>query len=130
MCRWIPGRPRRRVPMRRFTRFGASLLGTNLMGFVVNNIDNVAIGAVWGAGPLGLYSRAYQLLQVPLQQVNAPLSRVVLPILSRVQGEPLRYENFFRRFQLAVCYTLGLGFALLAAISEPVVASIILFGAK
>jgi len=126
MCRWIPGRPRRHVPMRRFTRFGASLLGTNLMGFVVNNIDNVAIGAVWGAGPLGLYSRAYQLLQVPLQQVNAPLSRVVLPILSRVQGDPLRYEGFFRRFQLAVCYSLGLGFALLAAISEPVVR--VLFG--
>ena len=125
-CRWLPGRPRRAVPMGRFTRFGANLLGTNLMGYAVNNLDNVGIGAVWGPGPLGLYSRAYQLLQVPLQQVNAPLGRVVLPILSRVQDDAVRYERYFRRFQLVVCYTLGLGFAVLAGLSGPLVQ--ILFG--
>ncbi|WP_406832163.1 lipopolysaccharide biosynthesis protein [Pedococcus sp. KACC 23699] len=124
--RWRPGRPRRDVPMRHFTRFGANLLGTNLLGYAVNNLDNVGIGAVWGSGPLGLYSRAYQLLQVPLQQVNAPLGRVVLPILSKVQDDPVRYERYFRRFQLVICYSLGLGFAVLAGLSQPIVA--ILFG--
>ena len=125
-CRWLPGCPQRQVPMGHFTKFGANLLGTNLLGYAVNNLDNVGIGAVWGSGPLGLYSRAYQLLQVPLQQVNAPLGRVVLPILSRVQDDPVTYERYFRRFQLVICYSLGLGFAVLAGLSEPIVA--ILFG--
>jgi O-antigen/teichoic acid export membrane protein len=120
-CRWLPGRPRRDVPIGRFVRFGAHLLGINLMGYGVNNVDNIAIGATWGAGPLGLYGRAYQLLVVPLQQVNAPLGRVVLPVLSRIQHEPATYLRFFARFQLAICYTLGLGFALLAGVSGPVV---------
>ena len=120
-CRWRPQRPDRAVPMGRFIRFGSHLLGTNLMGFAVNNVDNVAIGAVWGPGSLGLYSRAYQLLQVPLQQVNAPLSRVVLPILSRVQAEQALFQHYFQRFQLAICYTLGLGFGLLAGVAYPLV---------
>jgi PST family polysaccharide transporter len=120
-CRWAPRRPDRSVPMGRFLRFGAQLLGTNLMGFAVNNVDNVAIGAYSGATQLGLYSRAYQLLQVPLQQINAPLSRVVLPVLSRVQSDRDLFQHYFQRFQLAICYSLGLGFALLAGVAEPLV---------
>lgn len=125
-ARWRPRRFRRDVPMGHFTRFGANLLGTNLLGYAVNNVDNIGIGAVWGSGPLGLYSRAYQLLQVPLQQLNAPLGRVVLPVLSRVQHDRETYDRYFSRFQLAVAYTLGLGFGLLAGVSAPVTG--ILFG--
>lgn len=121
-CRWLPGRARRDVPMRNFIRFGSHLLGTNLLGFAVNNVDNIGVGLVWGPGPLGLYNRAYQLLQQPLQQITAPLSRVVLPVLSRVQHDEAAYLRFFRRFQLSVCYTLGLGFAILAGIAVPVIA--------
>ena len=120
-CRWVPRRPDRSVPMGRFLRFGSHLLGTNLMGFAVNNVDNVAIGAYWGPAALGLYSRAYQLLQVPLQQINAPLSRVVLPVLSRVQADREVFQHYFQRFQLAICYSLGLGFGLLAGVAQPLV---------
>lgn len=123
---WLPGRPRRDVPMGHFTRFGANLLGTNLLGYAVNNVDNIGIGAVWGSAPLGLYTRAYQLLQVPLQQLNAPLGRVVLPVLSRVQEDREVFARYFARFQLAVAYTLGLGFGLLAGVSGPVTG--LLFG--
>jgi polysaccharide transporter, PST family len=49
------------------------------------------------------------------------VGRVVLPVLSRIQHEPATYLRFFTRFQLAICYTLGLGFALLAGVSAPVV---------
>ena len=119
-CRWLPGRPRRDVPMRKFITFGSHLLGSNLLGYAVNNVDNIGVGLVWGPGPLGLYNRAYQLLQQPLQQITAPLFRVVLPVLSRVQDDETAYLHFFRRFQVAACYTLGLGFAILAGIAVPV----------
>ena len=50
LCRWLPGRPRRDVPMRNFITFGSHLLGSNLLGFAVNNLDNVGVGLVWGPG--------------------------------------------------------------------------------
>jgi O-antigen/teichoic acid export membrane protein len=124
--RWRPGWYRRDVSIRKYIRFGANLLGTNVIGYAVNNVDNVALGAVWGSGSVGLYGRAYQLVQMPLQQVNAPLGRVVLPVLARVVDDAAAYQRYFLRFQLAVCYSLGLAFSLLAGLATPLVA--VLFG--
>ncbi len=124
--RWVPGRPRRDVPMRRFFGYGGSVFGTQAMGYALNNVDNIGIGAVWGSGPLGLYSRGYQLLMVPLAQITAPLSKVVLPVLSRVQDETDLLERYARRFHLMICYTLCLGFGVAAGLAVPIVA--ILFG--
>lgn len=118
-CRWGPCRPRRDVPMRGFLRFGGHLLGTNMLGYALNNLDNVGVGAVWGPGPLGLYSRAYQLLQQPLQQATVPLSRVALPVLARVQDDEALYLRFFQHLQLGVCYLFGVGFAVLAGLAQP-----------
>ncbi len=76
VCRWRPGLPRRDVSITRFFRFGGGVFGTQIINYATKNVDNIAIGAYWGAGPLGLYSRAYQLLMTPLAQINAPLTRV------------------------------------------------------
>ena len=125
-CSWRPGLPRRSVSIARFFRFGGGVLGTQVIGYATNNLDNVAIGAVNGAGPLGLYSRAYQLLMVPLNQINAPMTRVVLPVLARVQDEAKRYERYVLRAQMVGCYVLATLFAIAAGASVPIVA--ILFG--
>ena len=128
LCKWRPGLPRRSVSIRRFFRFGGSVLGTNVIGYATNNLDNVAIGIYSGSGPLGLYSRAYQLLMVPLQQVSVPLTRVVLPVLSRVQDQDETYARYVSKAQLVGCYMLASGFAVAAGVSVPLVA--LLFGPK
>jgi O-antigen/teichoic acid export membrane protein len=128
LCKWHPGRPRRSVSIRRFFRFGGSVLGTNVIGYATNNLDNVAIGIYSGSGPLGLYSRAYQLLMVPLAQINVPMTRVVLPVLSRVQDEDETYARYVSKAQLVGCYMLASGFAVAAGVSVPLVA--LLFGPK
>lgn len=120
-CSWRPGWPRRHVSVRRFLRYGGGLMGMQVLGYTTNNIDNVAIGAVWGSDALGLYSRAYQLLLVPLNQVSDALTRVVLPVLSRVQDQPETYDRYIRRAQLVSYYLFGTGFALAAGLSVPVV---------
>ena len=128
LCKWRPGLPRRSVSIRRFFRFGGSVLGTNVIAYATNNLDNVAIGIYWGSGPLGLYSRAYQLLMVPLQQVSVPMTRVVLPVLSRVQDQDETYARYVSKAQLVGCYMLASGFAVAAGVSVPLVA--LLFGPK
>ena len=128
LCKWRPGRPRRSVSIRRFFRFGGSVLGTNVIAYATNNLDNIAIGIYWGSGPLGLYSRAYQLLMVPLQQVSVPMTRVVLPVLSRVQDQDETYARYVSKAQLVGCYMLASGFAVTAGVSVPLVA--LLFGPK
>ena len=41
------------------------------------------------------YDRAYRLLLFPLQQLNNPLGRVMLPLLSRLRDEPDRYRKAY-----------------------------------
>ncbi|MGN6607606.1 MAG: lipopolysaccharide biosynthesis protein [Jatrophihabitans sp.] len=127
-CRWRPGLPKRSVSIRHFFRFGGGVLGTQVLGYATNNADNVAIGIHSGSGPLGLYSRAYQLLLVPLQQVNAPMTRVVLPVLSRVQDEDAVFSRYLQKAQLLGCYLLASVFAVAAGVSAPLVA--VVFGPR
>ncbi|MDO8121487.1 lipopolysaccharide biosynthesis protein [Isoptericola sp. b490] len=120
--RWLPGRPRRGVPMRALLSFGWRLVGTQLVGYASNNTDTLVIGLRFGAGPLGLYNRGFQLLMRPLSQLRAPTTTVALPVLSRLHAEPERYADFVRRGQLALGYTLVAALALVAATADPVTA--------
>lgn len=122
-----PGLPRRGADVRPFLGFGGAVLGTQSIAYATKNVDNVALGAVWGAGPLGLYTRAYQLLMAPLNQINAPMTRVALPVLTRVHGTP-DYARYLARAQLVACYATATVFAVAAALSVPVVA--VLFGPR
>jgi PST family polysaccharide transporter len=126
--RWNPGLPKRGVSLRRFFRFGGGLFATQGLTYLTKNVDNMAIGAVWGAGPLGLYSRAYQLLMMPLNQINAPMTGVALPVLSRVQDDEEVYARYVARAQLVACYLTATIFAVAAGLAVPIVA--VLFGPK
>jgi PST family polysaccharide transporter len=122
LCRWRPGRLDRRTPIKRFVRFGGSVLGTQLMGYATNNVDNVALGVVWGPGPLGAYSRAYQLLMVPINQINAPILRVTLPILSRVYADKPTYQRYVEKAQFVGSYLLAPLFAIAGTLATPIAA--------
>jgi PST family polysaccharide transporter len=127
-CRWIPGLPRRGVSLQRFFRFGGGLLGTQVIHYINKNIDNIAIGLRWGAVPLGLYSRAYQLLMTPLNTINAPMTSVALPVLSRVQEDDETFVRYLGKVQLVGCYITATIFAVAAGLSHPLV--MVLFGKR
>ena len=56
----------------------------------------------YGAGTLGPYAKAYQLLLLPIQQINTPLTSVAIPALSRLQDQPERYRKFYKHAMLPV----------------------------
>jgi polysaccharide transporter, PST family len=126
--RWLPGLPRRGVSLARFFRFGGGVLGTNALAYVTKSITSVAIGAYYGAAPLGLYNRAYQLLMTPLQQIDAPMTSVVLPVLSRVQEDEVTFARYLARTQMVACYVTSVILAVAAGLAYPV--TLVLFGER
>ena len=96
-CGWRPGLPVRRSGVRAMLAFGGNLTGFNFINYFARNLDNVLIGKFWGSGSLGLYSKAYSLLMLPLQQINSPLSAVAVPVLSRLQKEPTKFRSYYRK---------------------------------
>lgn len=118
---WRPSRPRRAEDGWSMVGFGANLTGFNFANFFARNLDNVLIGRVWGKQELGLYERAYKLLLFPLSQITNPLSRVMVPTLSRMTDEPHRYRHaYLRVIRLVLLATLP-GVALSIAMADTLI---------
>lgn len=103
---WRPGLPVRGSGVMPMLKFGGNVTGFNLLNYFARNSDNILIGWWWGGAALGLYSKAYGLLMMPLTQINAPISSVILPMLSRLQSQPERYRSAYLRVVRALSFAL------------------------
>ncbi len=97
ICRWTPGLPKRNTGVRSMIRFGGNLTGFTTINYFSRNLDNLLIGRFWGAAQLGLYSRAYQFMGLPIEQINEPLTSVAVPSLSRLTDSPESYRRAYLR---------------------------------
>lgn len=118
---WRPGKRASWEQTRALIGFGGYVAAFDLLNFVNRNADNILIGRVWGASPLGLYERSQKLMLAPLQLVNAPLGRVVLPVLSRLRGEPAQYRAAYLFNLRALLLVTVPAAALAASASEPLI---------
>ena len=120
-ARWLPGLPRRSAPMGDLLRYGSSLMGTQLIGYATRNLDSLIIGYRFGAESLGVYSKSYQLSMLPLNQINAPATTIALPVLSRLQQQPERYDQFLLHGQTVMLHLIVGVLAFAAALAEPLI---------
>ena len=112
---WLPRGMHRGAGMRPFITYGSSVFGAQFLGYISRNVDSFIIGSRFGPTQLGLYNRAFQLMMMPLLQLQAPATRVALPVLSRLQDARDRFNSFISFGQTAVLALVGLVFALLGA---------------
>lgn len=97
LVRWIPRLPRRGSKVRSLISFGGNVAASYVVVTVNRSMDNVLVGWYWGAASLGLYSRAYNLLMIPVRQLSAPAGSVAIPAFSRLQNDPDRFARYFLR---------------------------------
>lgn len=103
--RWRPSRPRRAAGaggVGAMLRFGRDMSGFNVVNYLYHNLDNILIGRYCSAVDLGLYVKAYGLLRLPIMQIQDPMSTVVVPALSRLQDDDVRYRSYFLKATTAV----------------------------
>lgn len=115
---WFPGRPRRNAKMGSLYSFGASTFATQVINYVSSNVDSIALGRFLGSAEVGIYNRAFQIFSLPLQQLAAPLTRVALPVLSRITDEA-QFKRYVHRMQLVLSYCLVGLLAFVASTSAP-----------
>jgi PST family polysaccharide transporter len=121
VCRWRPGRPRQISSVISLLRFGGNLTGFGVVNFFARNLDNMLIGRVWGSQQLGLYAKAYQLLTLPIDQINSPITTVAVPTLSRLNDSPERYRRTYLRIIEKIAVLTMPGIALLIGTADWVV---------
>ena len=109
---WVPGMPRRRAGIRSMMHFGGTLTLNGLVVYVAYNAEKVMIGRFWGADAIGIYGRAYQLVNIPTENLNSAVGEVAFSALSRLQDDPARLKSYFLKgFSLVLGLTLPITIA-------------------
>lgn len=92
---WVPGMPHRQTGIRSMLRFGGTVTLNGLVSYLANNVEKVLLGRFWGVDALGIYGRAYQLVNIPTDNLNFAAGEVAFSALSRLQDDPIRLKRYF-----------------------------------
>jgi PST family polysaccharide transporter len=115
--RWIPGKPCKHEELRSMVRFGGTVTLNGLVVYIAYNLEKVLLGRFWGADSLGIYGRAYQLINIPTDNLNAAVGSVAFPVLSRLQEHAASLKGYFLK-----------AYSLVLALTLPVTVACALFG--
>lgn len=95
VARWRPGRPMALRDLGELLRFGANLSIFSLAVFASQNVVSLLIGRFLGAAPLGQYSRAQSLFQLPITNLIQPLTQAMTPLLTRLRNDEAEYRSAY-----------------------------------
>ena len=98
ICDWRPLFIFKLSEGRSFLKFGLNITGFDLVNYFSRNADNMLIGKYLGSAALGLYSKAYQLLLLPITQLRDPLNAVALPALSSLQTDREKFRRYYSNY--------------------------------
>ncbi len=108
--------------------FGSNRVATRMLGYWSRHVDELLVGRILGVAALGLYTRAFNLIQVPVVYVSRATSRVLFPSLAEIQDDSERVRRAHLRTTGAVALAtvpMCLGLAVLA---DPIVLGV--FGVR
>lgn len=111
----LPPRFDRRIA-RSLLRSSRGFLLQNSAALAQQNADYLAIGSALGSAPLGLYSMAYRLSELPFLAIADPVTRVTFPTFAGMQarGEEVR-DHYLATLRLVALVTVPCGVLLSAA---------------
>ncbi len=75
--------------------FGGRVSFISFLEFLGGNLDTILIGRLMGANALGLYNRAFMLINLPIHSIQISISKVLFPAFSRLQGEIIRLRKAY-----------------------------------
>lgn len=128
VSKWRPQRPTRNSNVGPLVAFGIHQTAANFIFALARGCDNLLIGRIYGAVSVGIYSRAASLVSRPLEQFLLPIDAVFLPVLSRLQSQPVRYRLTFLRIYEAIAVSVFFFSSLLLALAVPI--TLVLLGPK
>ena len=102
--------------MRSMMHFGGTVTLNGLVVYIASNFEKVLLGRFWGADALGIYGRAYQLINIPTANLNSAAGEVAFSALSRLQDDPGRLKSYFLK-----------GYSLVLAMTMPMTVACALF---
>jgi PST family polysaccharide transporter len=125
---WRPQFLFRKNAIQELLRFSGNLLGFNLVNYWTRSADDLLIGKFVGSAGLGIYTKAYGLMLLPVRQITSVISDVMFPALSRIQNDIDRVRRVYLRANRIIGFVTIPMMCGLMAVAHPFVLA--LFGPK
>lgn len=90
-----PKWPRIGPEIRELLRFGSGFTLARTFNYGASQGDNLIVGRVLGIVPLGYYGRAFKLMTILVTYFAVVTTRVLFPIMSRLQGDLERLRETY-----------------------------------
>ena len=121
---WRPSLHFAKQDLKGYISFGLYQMGERAINYLNSNLDYLLIGSMLGAGPLGYYTLAYNLIIRPSTMINPVITKVAFPVFSLIQNEAdsLR-RGYLKVVQIisTVNFPLMVGLAVVAPLAVPVI---------
>ena len=121
LSEWRPNRPRWSHEIGPLLRFGGNLTGFSFVNYFSRNADNFLVGKFVGPGALGHYSKAYQLMMLPIQQINGPITAALVPTLSRLQHQPAEFAALYLKWAGRIAWLTAIPIASMVYFGEALI---------
>jgi O-antigen/teichoic acid export membrane protein len=97
--------------------FGRWILGSSMLVFIGEHIDDIFVGRVLSAVALGFYQMAYRISNMLETEITQVISTVAFPAYAKIQDKQTRLQKaYFRimRLTIAISLPITVGIVLLA----------------
>ena len=114
---WRPVRPRQGDPVGETLRFGGYFTASQIVFYLLANVDKIMVGFLLGSKALGFYSQAFAVMMKPVVVLTTPLNSVLLPALSRSVHDRENYGQIVlasQRLLAVASFPAGVGLMLVA----------------
>jgi O-antigen/teichoic acid export membrane protein len=125
---WRPGFQASRRDFRELFGFGINVVGSDVLGFLSRNVDNLLIAVFLGTTPLGIYAVGYRILETSQKLLINIARKLTFPAFSRLQEDPDRMKRAYFRVTRAGGAVIMPGYVALALVAPEL--TIVLFGER
>jgi PST family polysaccharide transporter len=103
--------------------YSTGLVGFNLVNYIIRNADYTLVGRYLGALNLGVYTLAYRIMLFPQQNLALVISRVMFPVLSRIE-DAADFRRAYLRLARLVIFLAAPAFVALGSLADPLLRAV------
>ncbi len=125
---WRPKWVFNKIKFLKHLHFGYKLIITGVFDAIFVNIYPIFIGKTFSIKEVGFYTQAEGLKQLPISNVAGALSKVTMPLFSKIQNDNLKLKEAYHRITQLVLFVITPILIFMSVLANPLL--LFLYSAK